>query len=177
MQTSKINSNSKTRDLVETALLTALVFIATYWIQFQLPIGGNGGLVHLGTAMLFITSIVFGKKKGAISAAIGMALFDLLTGWGAWAPFTFVIRGIMGYVLGAIAYSGNRNGENIIVNTFAVILSGAWMIAGYYTTEVILYGNWLAPVASIPGDITQIVMALIIGIPMSKILKKYVKYI
>ena len=106
-----------------------------------------------------------------------MAIFDLSSGWALWAPFTFVIRGIMGYVLGAIAYSGNKNGENIIVNTFAIILSGAWMIAGYYATEVILYGNWLAPVASIPGDITQIVMALIIGIPMSKILKKYVKYI
>ena len=30
-----------------------------------------------------------------------MGLFDLLSGWTAWAPFTFIIVGIMGYVVGA----------------------------------------------------------------------------
>ena len=174
MQTSKINSNSKTRDLVETALLTALVFIATYWIQFQLPIGGNGGLVHLGTAMLFITSIVFGKKKGAISAAIGMALFDLLTGWGAWAPFTFVIKGSMAYLVGAIVWSKDRRGNNVIVNIIATIIAGIWMIAGYYLTNTLLSGNWATAVASIPGDITQIVIGIVVGIPIAKALKKFI---
>jgi uncharacterized membrane protein len=177
MELNKGKSRFKTKDMVETALLTALVFVATSFINIRLPIAANGGLVHLGTVMLVIASVVFGKEKGAIAGAVGMAIFDLSSGWALWAPFTFGIRGIMGYILGAIAYSNNKNGESIIFNTFAVVLSGAWMIAGYYITEVILYGNWLAPVASIPGDITQIVMALIIGIPMSKLLKKYVKYI
>lgn len=175
MELNKGKSRFKTKDMVETALLTALVFVATRFIN--LPIGANGGLIHLGSAMLVIVSVVFGKEKGAIAGSVGMTIFDLLSGWAVWAPFTFVIRAVMGYLLGVIAYSNNKNGENIYFNIFAVILSGIWMIAGYYVTEVILYGNWLAPVASIPGDITQIVMALIIGIPMSKILKKYVKYI
>lgn len=177
MELSKVKSKFKTKDMVEAALLTALVFVATSFINIRLPIAANGGLVHLGSAMLVIAAVVFGKEKGAIAGALGMAIFDLSSGWALWAPFTFVIRGIMGYILGAIVYSENRNGENIIINIFAVILSGGWMIAGYYLAEVMLYGNLLAPVASIPGDITQIVMALIIGIPMSKILKKYKKYI
>ncbi|MGO0807035.1 ECF transporter S component, partial [Clostridioides difficile] len=37
--------------------------------------------MHLGTAMLFISAIVFGGKKGALSGAIGMSLFDLISGW------------------------------------------------------------------------------------------------
>lgn len=167
----------KTKDMVETALLTALVFVATSFINIRLPIAASGGLVHLGTAMLVIASVVFGKEKGAIAGAVGMAIFDLSSGWALWAPFTFVIRGVMGYILGAIAYSNKKNGENFILNVFALILSGIWMIGGYYITEVILYGNWFSPIASVPGDITQIIMALIIGIPMAKILKKYVKYI
>jgi uncharacterized membrane protein len=177
MELIKGKNKFKTKDMVETALLTALIFVATSFINIKLPIAANGGLVHLGTAMMVIAAVVFGKEKGAIAAAIGMGIFDLSSGWALWAPFTFVIRGIMGYILGGIAYSNNKKGESVIVNTIAVILSGAWMIAGYYLTEVILYGNWIAPIASIPGDITQIIMALIIGIPMSKILKKYVKYI
>ena len=177
MEFNKARSKFKTKDMVETALLTALVFVATSFINIRLPIAASGGLVHLGTAMLVIASVVFGKEKGAIAGAVGMAIFDLSSGWALWAPFTFVIRGVMGYLLGAISYSNNKNGNSNIINILAVIISGIWMIGGYYLTEVILYGNWFSPVASIPGDITQIVMALIIGIPMAKILKKYVKYI
>ena len=70
-----------------------------------------------------------------------------------------------------------ENGNNFLINIFAVILSGAWMIGGYYITEGILYGNWISPMASIPGNITQIVIGLVIGLPIAKILKKYVKYI
>ena len=51
------------------------------------------------------------------------------------------------------------------------------MIGGYYITEGILYGNWISPMMSIPGNITQIAIGLILGLPIAKILKKYVRYI
>lgn len=177
MEFNKARSKFKTKDMVETALLTALVFVATAFINIRLPILASGGLVHLGTVMLFITAIVFGKEKGAIAGAIGMAIFDLSSGWALWAPFTFIVRGVMGYMVGSITWSKNREGNNFLFNVLAVILSGAWMIVGYYITEGILYGNWLTPVASIPGNITQIVIGLILGLPIAKVLKKYVKYI
>lgn len=53
----------KTTDLVIQAMLVALVFISTIFLNIKLPIASNGGLVHLGTAMLFIASILFGPKK------------------------------------------------------------------------------------------------------------------
>ncbi len=177
MELNKAKNKFTTKDLVETSLLTALVFVATAFINIRLPILASGGLVHLGTVMLFITAIVFGKEKGAIAGAIGMSIFDLSSGWALWAPFTLVVRGIMGYMVGSIAWSKNREGNNFLVNVFAIILSGSWMIFGYYITEGILYGNWISPVASIPGNITQIVIGLILGLPMAKILKKYAKYI
>jgi uncharacterized membrane protein len=177
MEINRRSSRFKTKDMVLTALLTALVFVATAFINIRLPFLSNGGLVHLGTVMLFITSIVFGKEKGAIAGAVGMAIFDLSSGWALWAPFTFIIRGIMGYMVGAIAWSKRRDGSNFIVNIVAIILSGVWMIFGYYTSEVILYGNWITPVGSIPGDVIQILMGLILGLPIAKALKRYVKYI
>ena len=137
-----------TRDLAETSLLIALVFIA---------------------------AIVFGKRKGAIAGAFGMGLFDLLSEWAIWAPFTFVVRGVMGYIIGSIAWSGNKKGESIKTNIFAIIISGVWMIFGYYVTEMILYGNHAKAMLSIPGNITQIVIGLVIGVPIAKILRKYIK--
>jgi uncharacterized membrane protein len=177
MELNRGKSKFTTKDMVETALLTALVFVATAFINVKLPILSSGGLVHLGTVMLYVAAIVFGKEKGAIAGAVGMAIFDLSSGWALWAPFTFVIRGIMGYMVGAITWGKNKNGNNLIVNAFAMILSGAWMIVGYYITEGILYGNWVSPMASIPGNIAQIVIGMILGLPIAKALKKYVKYI
>ncbi|MCR8745103.1 ECF transporter S component [Romboutsia lituseburensis] len=172
---SKSNQKNTTRDLVETALLIALVFIATRFINIRLPIASSGGLVHLGNTMLFIAAIVFGKKKGAIAGAFGMGLFDLLSEWAIWAPFTFVVRGIMGYIIGQVAWSNGKNGNNVVTNIIAIILSGVWMIFGYYITEIILYGNHIKALASIPGNVTQIIIGIIIGIPVAQILKKHIK--
>ena len=35
-------------------------------------------------------------------------------------------------------------------------------IVGYYIAEIIIYGNWVAPVASIPGNVVQIVVAAVV---------------
>jgi ECF transporter S component (folate family) len=157
----------RTQDLVLSSLLIAMVFVATYVLRFTLPISINGGLIHLGNVMLFMSAIVFGKKHGAIAGAFGMGLFDILSGWAIWAPFTFVIRGVMGFIIGYFAYSKGRNGKNILWNLIGILIASIWMIGGYYLTEVILYGNWLSPVTSIPGNIIQLVVGAVIGIPVS----------
>jgi len=71
MQKAQGYSNTRTYDLVLTAILIALVFVATVFLNIKLPITANGGLIHLGTAMLFLASILFGPKKGAIAGAYG----------------------------------------------------------------------------------------------------------
>lgn len=161
-----------TKDLVISGLLISLVFIATKFINIRLPISINGGLIHLGNTMLFMSAIVFGAKKGAAAGALGMAFFDISSGWAAWAPFTFVIRGVMGFIIGWMANTNEKNGNSILWNMVAIIIAGIWMLAGYYMTEVILYGNWISPMTSIPGNITQIVVGAVIGLPISAALKR-----
>lgn len=161
----------KTFDLIITALLIALVFVSTVFLNLKLPIG-NGGLVHLGTAMLFIASILYGPKKGALAGALGMGLFDVVGGWMLWAPITIVARGLQGYIVGKIAWSNGRKGNSIGFNLIATIVSIPFMIAVYYFGEVILYSNWIAPFASMPGDLIQNVLGVIIAIPVCIVLKK-----
>lgn len=150
-------------EITLNALLIATVFIATYFIQIRLPFSVNGGLIHLGNVALIVAAIVFGKKRGAIAGAFGMALFDVLSAYVIWAPGTFIIRGVMGYMIGAIA---ERGGRTPLWNTIAVLAGGAWMIVGYYVYEAILFGNWATPMTSVPGNITQVVFGLLIGIPL-----------
>jgi len=153
-------------------MLIALVFVATLLLNIKLPITANGGLVHLGTAMLFIISILFGPKKAAIAGAVGMGIFDLFAGYTLWAPFTIVARGLQGYVVGKIAWSNGRNGNSIVFNVIAMILSIPVMLAVYYLCEGIIYGNWIAPVGSIPGNIVQNVVGIIVAIPVGIALKR-----
>lgn len=159
------------KDLTICAMCIALTYVFTAFINIRLPIQANGGLVHLGNVPLFVAAIVFGKKTGAIAGGIGMALFDLLSGWVAWAPFTLIIVALMGFTAGLINEKKKGN-VWIILSIIAALLI---KIGGYYIAEGIIYGNWIAPVTSIPGNIVQVIIGGIIAFPIIKILKKAIK--
>jgi uncharacterized membrane protein len=160
--------SSKVLPLAIDGLFIALTCVATFFIQVKLPIPGNGGLVHLGNVPLFIAAILFGKRTGALAGGIGMGLFDLLSGWALWAPFTFVIVGFMGFTIGLIT----EKHKSFTWNVFAIILACIIKIVGYYIAEGIIYGNWITPATSIPGNIVQISIAAIIVLPILPILRK-----
>ncbi|MER1957791.1 MAG: ECF transporter S component [Solibacillus sp.] len=167
-----VNSKNKTFQIILSAMLISLVFVSTLFLNIRLPIAANGGLVHLGSAMLFIISIIFGPKKGAIAGAFGMGLFDLVSGWTLWAPFTFIARGLQGYVIGKIAWSFHRQGNYVLLNSFAIIISIPVMLTGYYICEAILFQSWIIPFTSIPGNLVQNTVGLMIAIPVCIMLKK-----
>ena len=165
---------NKVQFIAITAMAVALTYVFTAFVNVRLPIAANGGLIHLGNVPLFIMAILFGKKTGAIAGGIGMGLFDLLSGWVSWAPFTLVIVGLMGYVIGTIEE------KPLVKNTLAnriisIILAIIIKIVGYYIAEVILFGNFLAPVGSIPGNIIQVGVAAVISLFLIVPLKRMVK--
>ena len=165
------DENSRIQDMVITALMIALTYVATWLINIRLPFMGSGGLIHLGNIPLFIAAILFGKKTGALAGGIGMGLFDLLSGWTAWAPFTFVIVGLMGYEVGWFAE--RRPIKNTALNdAVSMILALIIKIVGYYFAEVILYGNWIAPIGSVPGNICQVGVAAVIVMAMLPVLRR-----
>ncbi|MCI1694994.1 ECF transporter S component [Aneurinibacillus aneurinilyticus] len=161
---------TKTKTIVINALFITFTLVATMFINIRLPIMGNGGLIHLGNVPLFIAALVYGKKTGAIAGAFGMAFFDLISGWAAWAPFTFIIVGAMGFLAGLI--SEKIPGKRVLVNTLAIAVALIIKVVGYYFTEVILYSNWIQPIGSIPGNVMQVVIAGIIVVPLAGRLKK-----
>lgn len=162
---------SKTKDLVLTALLITIVFISTSVIR--IPLAPNGGLVHLGSVALFAASVLFGKKKGALAGAFGMALFNLMTEWVIWAPFTFIIRAVMGYIIGSIAHTRGANGRSLPLNIAAGIAGGLWFIPASYMAEVMLFGNWLAPVNSITGNLLQLALMFGAGLPIAMMIGRH----
>ena len=168
IQTAPANNeaSSSVQFLTVTAIFVALTYIFTAFINVRLPIAANGGLIHLGNVPLFIGAILFGKKTGAIAGGVGMGLFDLLSGWTLWAPFTFVIVGIMGFVVG----------KNFKWYVIAIAAACVIKVVGYYIAEIVIYGNFFSPAASIPGNLVQIgvaaVIVLIVIAPLNIAAKK-----
>lgn len=167
-------SGTDIRFLTMTALFIALTYVFTAFINIRLPIAANGGLIHLGNVPLFLCAMIFGKKSGAIAGGVGMGLFDLLSGWTAWAPFTFIVVAIMGYTVGAITEKHHGFGYNVLAMLAAAVIK----VLGYYIAEGIIYGSWLTPAASIPGNLIQVgvaaIIVLIIIEPLRKVGKRYV---
>lgn len=166
-----VKSQVLTSRITITGVCIALTFVATGFINIRLPIAANGGLVHLGNVPLFLAALLYGKRTGAMTGSFGMALFDLLGGWMLWAPFTFVIAGLMGYVVGAIT----EKHHGFCWNAAAVMAACAIKIAGYYLAEGIIYGNWITPVLSIPGNLLQIAVSAVLVLPIVETVRKAVR--
>lgn len=161
--------SSKGRELAVDAVFIALTYVFTAFVNIKLPIAANGGLIHLGNIPLFVAAMVFGWKTGMIAGGIGMALFDMLSGfWATWAPFTLIIVGLMGFTVGKITEKKQSYARNVIAMLVAMVIK----VVGYYIAEGVIYGNFIAPVKSIPGNIVQVGVAAIIVLPVSVRLKK-----
>lgn len=156
---------SKTLSITLTAMFIVLVYVFTL-IGFSftaLP----GGYLHLGNIPVFIAAMLFGKKIGAISAGVGMALFDIMSPYAAWAPFTLILGLAMGYVVGLVS----EKKQSVPYYLLAFFLAAVIKIVGYYFAEVILYGNWIVPFTSIPANLMQVIVGAVAALLIIKPLR------
>ena len=153
-------NNIKTRNIAYGALFIAIVTGFTF---INIPIFPQGGLLHLGYIALFPIAVVFGKRYGLIAGAFGMALFDVLSQWFAWAPATFIIVGIVGYVVGFIA-DGGSSYLRIVV---ALIVGSIISVSGYFVFNAFIMGFGVpSALTSAGGDSLKLVVSVIVSIPV-----------
>lgn len=159
------------KDLVITSLFIALVFVFTWLVKFQLPFAPNGGLIHLGNVPFFLAAIFLDKRIGMTAGALGMGLFDLVSGWELWSPMTVISALIMGYIINKLNYK-HLNLINLLIS---FVLVAIVKVLVYYIGEIFILSSFVTPLASIPGNIIQIavssVIVLIVLKPMEKVFK------
>ncbi|EJO19286.1 ECF-type riboflavin transporter, S component [Selenomonas sp. FOBRC6] len=135
-----------TQELVFTALMTALVFVATYLPHIPIPLG----YAHLGDAVIFLLALLAPRRAALFAACIGSALADLLGGFALWIVPTLVIK----FVMAEIVYRIGRRGDAIVPRASiiaALLLSSLWMAAAYTLAGAVLYASMSAALASTPG--------------------------
>lgn len=124
------------RLLTSSAMFAAIIALTTAYL-FHIPIGANGGYVHLGDAFIYLAASVLPWPYACAAAAIGGGLADLLSGAPIWLPATILIK-----PLNALCFS--CKGERLLTrrNALMTILSGVITMVGYSVAEAILVGDW-----------------------------------
>jgi uncharacterized membrane protein len=149
--------NITTRSVVLGALFIAIVTLMTF---INVPLfGPQGGLIHLGYVALFPIAIVYGRYLGMIAGGVGMALFDILSGWSAWAPGTFLIVGLIGYIVGLL--TTGKPGMLQIVG--AMVIGSLISVAGYFFYNAFIMGFGVESASvSLVGDSLKVFASLAI---------------
>lgn len=136
-----------TRQLARVGLFAALAVMAI--CIFRIPGPGGNVYFHLGETVIITAAVLFGSKEGAFVGAVSSAIADLLLGAALWAPFSFVIHGFEGYLIGELS-NGTGGKRDLSAMTAGVGV----MIAGYTAVAGWLYGTAIVPIEFL-GDSAQ----------------------
>lgn len=157
----------KIRRLAYGGLLTAVIAALTAYVKVPIP----GGYFHPGDGAIALSCVLLGPYA-AIPAAIGSFMADALSGYLQYAPYTLVIKGLMGFIAGC----GLVTGKLCFRSVLSLVGAGAILVGGYFAADCILGGVGLAW-ADLPWNALQLVIFLVSGVlfmvtRISKIAKK-----
>lgn len=147
-----------TEKLVLSALFASLSLVATLFFAFPLPTG----YANLGDCFAFMAGFVLGGPWGTVAAGLGIALADLLGGYGIYALATFMIKAFIA-LCGAMAVKFAKEGKfrSVIVIIALSLLGEAVMVLGYFFFESVFLGVGDAAIASLAGNFTQAAVGVV----------------
>ena len=88
--------HSKTKKIITSALMAALVCVATMIIHIPSPLKGY---INIGDCVVLLAGWMLSPCYGFLAAGLGSALADLFSGYVTYAPATFIIRAIVPLII------------------------------------------------------------------------------
>lgn len=169
-----------TKDLIYIGLLSAICAIAT---TVLIPLPG-GAMVHLGSAALFTSSVIFGGIYGGLAGAIGSGLFDLVMGHSAYTVFSIVIKGLAGLIVGALTVGLKPPAIDAPFITWkkllaATLVGAVWTALGYFVAWGVVLNSFTAAFANLPASFLTssigILVALLLVPKLQHMLRRFMK--
>lgn len=147
--------------LTTTAMFSALCFVGTYVIMIPMPLG----YINVGDSFVMLAGWSMGVW-GAVGAAIGSALADIISGYVIYTPATFVIKGLVAItaflVYRALCKVLVRLKGNFLKRFVSAVVAECVMVAGYFLYEALLYDIGTA-LASAVGSLLQASLSIAIA--------------
>jgi len=156
------------------AVLSAIVTIFT--VAVRIPIAPTRGYINLGDVAIYFAAFVFGPVSAFLAGGIGTAFADIIGGYGQWAPISFFVHGLQGFLLG-IVYNlilsrEKNNAAGIFITGLTCFLTGTIIMAsGYFLAGVFMVGPGAALV-EVPGNIIQNIAGVTGGLVLTLSVRK-----
>jgi uncharacterized membrane protein len=153
----------KTKRLVLGSIFAALTVVFTLFIPIKIPSAGELAYIHPGDSVIYVSAYVLGGWIGAMGAALGSMLADLLAGSNVYALGTFFIKGLMAFAAAAVMRCIRRSWWVSTVG--GVVCGGLIMVAGYFFYELALFGPeyaWLV----MPFNLIQFAAGSALALPV-----------
>lgn len=157
----------RTKKIVLSALLAALVCVATMIIRLPSPLGGY---LNLGDGIVLLCGWLLSPVYGFLAAGIGSGLADILSGYVAYAPVTFIIKGCMALLAYGIA-KGLRT-RPLTGKLVGGVAAELVMVGGYLLFESFIYG-FVPSLVNVPANAVQGLAGLIVGSLLVRVFEKH----
>ncbi|MEE1393973.1 MAG: TIGR04002 family protein [Negativibacillus sp.] len=144
----KTQMHEKQRYLVLSAMFAAIIALTITYL-FHIPTGVTG-YIHLGDAFIYLAGSFLPAPYACAAAALGGGLADIMSGSAIWAIPTMIIK-----PLTALWFTNKGDKMLNRRNIIAMFGAGVVSIVGYYVAEAIMYGNWVAALASMGPNLIQ----------------------
>ena len=159
----------KTLKLTYTAMLTAMVCVATMLIRIPTMVG----YTNLGDGFILLSAFLFGPFYGAVAGGVGSMLADIISGYAFYAPATLIIKGLIAVIAALLWKAMSKSGgDKVWKKILASLVAEIWMAAGYWTFETLFLGEAKAALASIPNNIAQGLVGVVLGMVLYYALSK-----
>ena len=92
------------RRVAQAGLLAALCYIGFAVFKIDIPVGTEKTAFHFGNVFCVLAALLLGGYWGGLAGAIGMTIADLTTAYVTSAPKTFLLKLMIGLVVGFVAH-------------------------------------------------------------------------
>lgn len=87
--------------IAQAGLMAALCYIG--YAVFP-AISASGTKIHIGNAFVVLSAYLLGGVYGGLSGAVGLSIADIVGGYAASAPRTFITKLVIGLIVGLVAH-------------------------------------------------------------------------
>lgn len=128
-------------------MFAAMIFGLT---MLHVPIGA-GGYIHVGDAVIYVTAMLMGGPWAFISAAIGAACADIVSGFAVYAVPSAIIKILIAVPF--VLISKKQSKLLSVRSAIFTIISGVITVLGYFAADLILYRE--GAIVDLPANIIQ----------------------
>lgn len=142
-------------------MFAALSCAATMVIQIPIATG----YLNFGDGLCLLAGWILGPWYGFAAAGLGSALADLLAGYGAYAPATFVIKGLVALIAALLLRLVRKEGMPAVWQlALSALPAEAAMVLGYFAFETLVLGEAAAAAAAVPNNLLQAAAGIVLAV-------------